>query len=166
MHNEAWLWVAEYATQAPVTVLDLGGRNINGSCIAAFPHATVYRVVDLYPGPGVDIVADAATWQPDDEYDYVISTETFEHTPVWPQICVTAFKACKPGGTFIATMAGPGRAPHSGIDGGPTLYGGEHYGNVQPAKLKRVLEEIGWRDVIVDQQVSPAPCDTRCVAVR
>lgn len=165
MHIEALTWGMQHATADHVSVLDIGGRDVNGSPRALFPNAA-WTCLDILPGPGVDIVADAATWIPDREYDIVVSFECFEHAKAWPQICETAFKACKPGGTFIATMAGPGRAPHSGIDGGPDLHGGEHYANVQPAKLRRVLEEIGWRDVIVDQQVSPFPCDTRCVAVR
>lgn len=166
MHDQAASWVFQHATREPVAVLDLGGRDINGTMRVAFPHATVYRTVDLYPGPGVDIVADAATWQPDALYDYVVTTECFEHTPVWPDICETAYKACKPGGTFIATMAGPGRAPHSGIDGTSGLHTGEWYANIHLEELRAVLDDIGWRNIIVDQQVSPQPCDTRCVATK
>jgi len=166
MHAEALSWVKQFRTDDPVTVLDLGGRNVNGTPRGLFPNATVYTVVDIAPGPGVDFVADAATWVPDREYDVVLSTECFEHTYSWPEICATAFKACTPGGLFVATMAGPGRAPHSGLDGGSTLYAGEEYGNVEPAKLRAVLEALGWRDIVVDQQVSPASCDVRCSAIR
>jgi len=166
VHVEAYSWAIRFATDAPVSVLDIGGRNVNGSPRGLFPNATVYTVVDIAPGPGVDFVADAATWTPDREYDVVVSTETFEHTYSWPEICITAFKACRPGGMFIATMAGPGRAPHSGIDGGPFLHDGEEYANVDPGHLHEVLKITGWRDIIVDQQLSPASCDVRCSAIR
>lgn len=170
MHPEAFQWVARYATiDTPRSihlpaVLDLGGRNINGSPRPLFPGA-VYTVLDIRPGDGVDIVADAAEWDPDGRrWDVVVCTEVFEHTDAWPWICATAFRALWPGGKFIATMAGPGRSPHSAVDGGPRLHEGEHYANVEPEQLRTVLERCGFTDIVVDQQANPA--DVRAVAVK
>ena len=163
MHTEAFAWVQHHATTGPVTVLDIGGRNINGSVRDLFPNATVYTAMDIRAGDGVDIVADAAVWDPDGRrWEVVVCTEVFEHTASWPQICVTAFKACKPGGLFITTMAGPGRPAHSAVDGGWQLHPGEYYGNVDPDRLRRELEGCGFVDVVVDQQFSPA--DVRATA--
>ncbi len=164
MHNEAHAWVARYATDDQVTVLDLGGRFINGSPRGLFPNAVAYRVLDIAAGENVDVVADAASWTPDREYDVVLCCETFEHTPVWPAIVATAFKACAPGGLFVATTAAPGRPVHSGVDGGPSLHPGEHYANIQPGRLRQVLEQVGWRDIVIDRQ--PSPSDVRCAATR
>jgi len=163
MHPEAFAWVAAHATTDKVEVLDIGGRNVNGSVKDLFPNATRYVAVDIREGDGVDVVADAATWVPDREYDVVVSTETFEHTPVWPEICVTAFKAMKAGGRLILTMAGPGRGEHSAIDGGP-LQAGEYYGNVDGEKLRDHLEAVGFKDVVIDTRISPA--DTRAIATK
>lgn len=163
MHDEAYAWVSRFASNELLVVLDLGGRDINGNCRPLFPNAG-YTVLDIAAGPNVDIVADAATWTPDREYDVVVCTEVFEHTPVWPDICQTAFKACKSGGLVVLTMAGPGRPAHSGVDGGWQLHPGEHYRNVYPHRLKQVLEQVGFVEVVVDQQHSPA--DVRAVAVR
>lgn len=151
-----------HATDQKVTVLELGGRNVNGSVRDLFHNAT-YTALDIMDGPGVDIVADAATWEPDQEYDVVVSTECFEHTPSWPEICETAYKACKPGGRLILTMAGPGRGAHSGFDGGP-LQPNEYYGNVDPEKLRARLEEVGFENIVIDQRQSPA--DVRAVATK
>ncbi len=164
MHPEAMAWVAEHATTDPVTVLDLGGRFVNGSPRDLFTNATVYRVLDIADGPNVDIVADAATWTPDREYDVVLATELFEHAAEWPRIVLTAFKALRPGGMFVATMAGPGRPVHSGVDGGGWLHPGEHYANVHPDALLDVLKAAGFVDITVD--VQPSPSDVRCVATR
>lgn len=164
MHTEAYAWVQRHATTEPVTVLDIGGRNINGTVKDLFPNAAVYLAMDIADGPGVDVVADAATWTPDREYDVVVCCEVFEHTAVWPQICRTAFTACASGGLFIATMAGPGRPAHSAVDGGWQLWPGEYYGNVDPGRLERELKACGFVDVIVDQQFRPA--DVRAVAVK
>lgn len=164
MHAEALAWIAGHSTNLPVRVLDLGGRDVNGSPRHLFPNATVYTCLDILPGEGVDIVADAGTWEPDAEWDYVVSAEVFEHTANWAAICRTAHKACAPGGKFIVTTAGPGRPPHSAIDGGGRLYPGEHYANVPARELERVLVETGWREITVDSQ--PSPADTRSVATK
>ncbi len=165
MHDAAMRWIAEHATEAKVSVLDLGGRSINGSPRHLFPNASEYTVVDIRPGDGVDVVADAATYHTNGvRYDVVLAAEVFEHTASWPAICRTAHKACKPGGVFIVTTAGPGRPPHSGIDGEFRLHPGEHYANVPAFELERVLLETGWTDVTVDSQ--PSPADTRAVATK
>jgi hypothetical protein len=164
LHSEAYSWVRKFATGGPVTVLDIGGRNINGSVRDLFPGATTYRTLDILPGDGVDIVADAATWTPDRTYDVVVCTEVFEHTESWPQICGTAYAALVPGGTLILTMAGPGRLPHSAIDGGPVLSDGEHYGNVEPKDLSRVLAESGFIEATTDYLWPPG--DTRAIAYK
>jgi SAM-dependent methyltransferase len=163
MHAEAMAWVERFATDAPVSVLDLGGRDINGTPRALFPTAS-YTCLDVVPGPGVDIVADAATWQPGGRrWDLVLSTELFEHTPDWPQACSTAWRALRPGGRFIVTTAAPGRPPHSGRDGG-VLQFGEYYANVNPEELRAALEGAGFVKVEID--VQPSPADVRAVATK
>jgi len=42
-----------------------------------------------------------------------------------------AFRMLEPGGMFVMTAAGPGRAPHSAVDG-KGLQPGEHYANIDP----------------------------------
>jgi SAM-dependent methyltransferase len=174
MHEQAYNFVRDnrnYVTYkhmawtGPYSVLDLGGRDINGSVrdLFDFPVAT-YDVVDIQPGDNVDIVADAATYQPERQYDAVVCCETFEHTDSWPAICETAYKALRPGGQFITTMAGPGRPEHSAIDGEFRLHPGEYYGNVDPAELFDVLERCGFENVYVDSQ--PSPADVRATANR
>lgn len=160
MHAQALEWVARFATDEPVRVLDIGGRDINGTPRVHFPNAA-YTVLDIRDAAGVDIIADAATWTPDAVWDVVVCTEVFEHADVWREICSTAHKACAAGGLFIATMAGPGRPAHSAIDGG-TLRSGEYYANVGPGELRHVLESLGWRDVVVDQLAE----DVRASATR
>jgi hypothetical protein len=164
VHPQALAWVERHRTDKPVAVLDIGGRNINGTPRGLFPNASPYRVLDIAPGDGVDVVADAATWAPDQSYDVVVCCEVFEHTAAWPAICATALAALAPRGQFIATMAGPGRPPHSAVDGGPVLYDGEHYGNVEPAALLEVLISCGFAGVLVDQSTDPD--DVRAVAYR
>jgi hypothetical protein len=32
VHEQAYDWITRHATEEPVDVLDIGGRDINGSC--------------------------------------------------------------------------------------------------------------------------------------
>lgn len=160
MHPEVLEWVRRFATDEPVVVLDIGGRDMNGSCRALFPNST-YVSLDIADGCGVDVVADAATWVPDRAYDVVVCAEVFEHTPVWPAMCGTAYAACRPGGVFVVTCAGPGRHPHSGRCAGP-LQPGEYYRNLDVADLRSKLEDAGFGEV----QVRQSDLDLQASAVR
>jgi methyltransferase family protein len=165
MHAEAWAWLTDHATDGSVSVLDLGGRVVNwDSPRVLFPNASSYTVLDVLPAEGVDIVADAATWNPNGRrYDVAVAAELFEHAPEWPAICRTAFTALVPGGRFIVTTAAPGRPPHSGIDG-MALRFGEYYANITGEELRAALEAAGFRDIEIDMQ--PQPADVRAVAVK
>lgn len=149
MHGAAYLWTRDSAPDAPGHVLDVGGRNVNGSVRDCFPAALSYTALDVLAGDGVDIVADATVWDPDRQYDTVVCNEVFEHTPDWPAILRTIRRALAPGGEVILTMAGPGRAPHSAIDG-RELRAGEYYGNVQPLALLTEMQETGFDRILVD----------------
>ena len=162
MHDEARAYVKSHRSDEALAVLDIGGRNINGSIRDLFPNASPYVSLDIAEGSAVDIVADAATWAPDRTYDLVMCTEVFEHTPQWPAILATMAAACRPGGRLILTMAGPNRSPH-GASGGPHEPG-EYYQNVEPDALHEELLATGWTDVQVDYLYPPG--DTRATARR
>ncbi len=160
MHAEALEWVRHHATDKEVAVLEIGGRNINGTSRDCFPNAD-YTALDIIEGKGVDVVADATTWEPDKEYDVVVITEVFEHTPDWPALLRTAYAALRKGGKLICTMAGPGRDPHSAVDGGQ-LREGEYYLNIEPDDLEDVLTKTKFTKV----KVNKLGTDLRCVACR
>jgi SAM-dependent methyltransferase len=158
MHPEAHEFVR--AAMGKFAVADLGGRDVNGTCRDLFP-GWVYVSVDERPGRGVDVVADATTWDADGKkFDAVISTETLEHCRDWWGVVANAHELLKPGGLFVVTAAGPGREPH-GCDGGPKPPG-EWYCNVDPLELRDALEVTGFAEVAVD--VSGA--DVRATARR
>lgn len=145
MHVEAMAFVARTAQRfMPVgAVLDVGGRDINGSPRVLFPSSS-YLVIDLEDGPGVDVVADARQWRPDLPVDLVLSVEVLEHAPDPAALLEAAWECLVPGGRLIVTCATDPRAPHSGHDGG-LLRSGEHYHNIEPEELKGWLDR--WDDV-------------------
>ena len=143
MHAEAFAYVAgALAGRSFGSVLDVGGRNVNGTVRDLFP-AAAYTALDIAPGGGVDIVADAADWTPPSTFDAVVCCEVFEHTPRWPEILRTMAAALELGGTAIVTAASLDRTPHSAVDGGP-LRDGEYYGNVDPRDLAAAMRAAGF----------------------
>jgi SAM-dependent methyltransferase len=136
MHAAAMEWVRTYAPGEPVSVIDIGGRDVNGTVRHLF-DATSYVSVDLFPGSCVDIVADFVDVLLD-PVDVVICCEVAEHAENWAQIIEHAAESLRPGGRLIFTAAGPSRAPHSATDGGQ-VRPGEWYSNIHPAELAAVL---------------------------
>lgn len=145
MHPEALAFVAKVAqARGPFrSVVDAGGRDVNGSPRFLFPDSR-YLTVDLADGLGVDVVADATTWRPDEPVDLVLSLEVLEHATDPAGLIRGAWESLAPGGRLIVTCATDPRPPHSGVDGG-ALHGGEHYRNVAPEQLKEWLAD--WDDV-------------------
>jgi SAM-dependent methyltransferase len=136
MHDAARQFVRLHASTDALAALECGARDVNGTVRDLFPN-TVWTGVDIGPGPGVDVVADFADYRHPEPVGLVLSTEVLEHTPRWRDIVAAAAHNLAPGGRFIVTAAGPGRAPHSAVDGGPV--GDEHYENIDPDELSREL---------------------------
>ena len=141
MHTAARRWVERLAHLAPgAHVLDVGGRNINGTVRDIFQGAASYTAIDLLPGPGVDVPCDFLHYHGDGVFDVILHLEVAEHTPDWRQHIAHAADLLRPDGRLVLTAAGPDRLPHSGIDGGP-LQDNEWYQNIDPAELRAILDE-------------------------
>lgn len=161
MHAEAYDWVAVHAPVGYRTVLDVGGRDVNGNPRDLFDPSCVWEVVDLHDGPGVTVVADVLDYVPEQPFDVVLCLEVAEHARQWPQIVRHIAEHClTDDGVFIFTAAGPGRAPHSAIHGGE-LMPGEFYENVDPDTLAHELAG-SFAEHVVDVLGS----DVRAVAWR
>jgi hypothetical protein len=138
MHAEAFAFVQRWVVNVdegarPTHVIEIGSRDVNGSVRPLFVGCN-YLGIDAIQGPGVDVVADGALWQPTRKVDLVICLETLEHSPVPQMIVWNALRMLKPSGTLIVTAASHPRTPHSGIDGGP-LRENEYYGNINECEL-------------------------------
>jgi len=157
MHDAVRQWVSANMPASPGDVVDVGGRDINGSVKPLFDGADSYLSIDPVDGAGVDVVAPFETW--DGEADTVVCCEVAEHVEGWGEIVSHACEVLRPGGTFIFTAAGPGRAPHSAIDQEP-MREWEWYENVDPARLEQELDAAGFELWVVDV----AGSDVRAVA--
>ena len=143
MHQQAFEWMAGAVRQLPIrrSVLEFGSRNVNGSPRSLFVHAENYVGVDIVPGEGVDVVANAAEYSTDVRYDTVVCMEVLEHTDRGREICMNAYRHLLRGGVFLLTAAGHGREPHSAVDG-KELKEGEYYRNITPADLRYWLSDF------------------------
>lgn len=98
--------------QSQLTVLDVGGANVNGSYADVFRHENVrYLGMDIAPGPGVDIVLEDPYRFPleDASVDFVVSGQMLEHCEFFWQSFTEMMRVLKPEGFLflIAPSAGP-----------------------------------------------------------
>lgn len=146
MHSEAYYFVKACRPESPGAVLEIGSRNINGEVRQLFGAATKYVGLDIVDGPGVDVVADASTFDPGRRFNTVVCCEVLEHAPVWREIIANIGRLLLPGGSMILTCAGPGRKPHGAEGGG---VGDEYYENISVEMLQ--AETLKWGVGIVRQ---------------
>ena len=148
----------------PKRVLEIGGRNINGTIRDLFAGVDEYHAIDLEPGSGVDTVADWLAYDPPFVPDCIVCCEVLEHAPEAEAMVVKALRSLAPGGVLIVTAAGPGRMPHSAIDGG-AIRQGEFYKNVDPSDLATWFASV--RDIDHSRVfTAPGPGDVYGVAIR
>ena len=137
MHEEAMAFLVANVDRSAKSVLDVGGRDINGSPRALFPSAE-YVSLDVVDGPGVDVVADIVDWSSRRKFDLVVCAEVLEHVEDWKAVVKACWRHVAPGGRLLVTCATTGRVPHSAVDGG-RLRRGEWYAAVLPGDLEEAL---------------------------
>ncbi len=162
MHDTAYDFVRRMVAMLPkrMQVAELGSFNVNGTPRPLFPGAE-YVGIDLRAGPGVDIVADAATWEGIDSYDFdtVVCMEVLEHTLQQKEIITNVLSLLCDGGVFLMTAATDPRPAHS-VNGHASL-GDEPYKNVDVAALREWLYPFHFS--LIDTSV---PCDVYALAVK
>lgn len=156
MHLDARQWVERFAAAGhQARILDVGGRNINGTVRDLFTPAS-YTTLDIRPGPGVDVQCDFLHYHGEAEpFDMILHLEVAEHTPDWRDHLTHASTLLRPDGYLIFTAAGPGRLPHSAEDGG-ALRPGEFYENIDSTELSGILSRSYSSAVVREARGVPA----------
>lgn len=160
MHTEAYEAVGRMISLSGVDpssvkkALDVGGADVNGTAREYFPNAA-WTGLDIEAAPGVDIVANAATWRAKNRFDLVLATELFEHSSEWVDIIETMAVHLGKNGPqlLITTAASTGRMPH-GARGEWGVPPGQHYANVPPDVLEAVLN-AWFKNVHVEYNPHP-----------
>lgn len=133
----------------PRAGLDIGGADVNGSARGLIPCVDRWVGLDVAPGPGVDLVADATDWvtlyhtMTANAFDVVLCTEVLEHVAQYQRIIENAWRLLAPSGFAFFTAAATNgqtwaRRPH-GARGELDPPHGEHYANVNVVDLATYL---------------------------
>ena len=150
MHQQAYEFISRFRSDLKIKVIDIGSRDVNGTCRALFPNAD-YVGIDLYAGPAVDVVGNACEYTPGSLVDVVLSAECLEHAPEWQELIHAASRWLVPGGLFLMTCAGPGRDAHSHIDG-QLLREGEYYANLDAMHVSVTCSRWFSNTVAIEKQ--------------
>lgn len=152
MHPEAADFARPLLAERSGLVLEVGARDVNGSARRLAPPGLEWVGVDLRPGPGVDLVVNAcapgfpALYRRRWEFaGTLVCMETLEHVARPDALLRNLWQCGAPGGLLILTTAGPGRAPHSGVDGG-LLRRFEAYQNFSRDALEDLLERANFAE--------------------
>lgn len=93
-------------------VLDCGSLDINGNNRYLFENCS-YLGIDVGVGCNVDIITPIHEFQyPDSSFDFIISTECFEHDLYYEKSLKNICRLLKSGGMFLFTCATIGRKEH------------------------------------------------------
>ena len=127
MHAEAYIFLQTVQHLYPTSfvdsrVLGCGDLNINGSARELFTNCD-YTGIDAEVGNGVDWVGLIHEYQSDQPFDVVVSTESAEHDPYFPQSLDNMLSLLKPGGLFVFTCASYLRPEHGTARTGSAIYG-------------------------------------------
>jgi len=94
-----------------VRVLDVGSLDINGNNRYLFKNYE-YIGLDLGEGKNVDIVSRGHLYRDEEKFDFVISTECFEHDEFYKLTFMNCIELLKPQGMLLFTCATTGRREH------------------------------------------------------
>ena len=132
-------------------VLEVGSYDVYGSTRAVFSGVGEYIGIDLCPGPGVDLVANAHDLETLGlgKFDIILSCEALEHDPNWRLTVKNMVGSLSEKGVLIVTCATTLRPEHGtprtsvGESPGTTSMGWDYYQNLSFSDLKDFLGDIG-----------------------
>lgn len=106
-------FIDHYVKKEGAKILDVGSYDVNGSYKSLFDGMNIqYLGLDIEAGPNVDVVMESPySWDnlKDDEFDYIISGQAFEHIE-YPWLTIKEiYKKLKIGG--VACIIAPSSAP-------------------------------------------------------
>lgn len=127
-------------------VLDCGSLDINGNNRYLFDECE-YVGIDVGEGKNVDIVSTIHEYKGnDEEYNFIISTECFEHDMHYRDSLQNIIRMLSPGGMFLFTCATTGRPEHgtkrTSPRDAPLLEGewSDYYKNLTEQDIRNVLD--------------------------
>ena len=146
-----------------VKVLDIGSLDINGSTKDLFEHLYYYVGVDLAMGKNVDVICPGHLYDSGFQFDFVTSSECFEHDMYYARTLSNMVRLLRSGGLMAFTCATEGRPEHGTLrtspEDAPLLLSidgkwANYYKNLTEDDIRSVIDinstfsdfgfEIGW----------------------
>lgn len=137
--NRDWVQRALATLPPRRRVVEIGSLYVNGQVRDLFTQAKSYVGVDIRPGNGVDVVADAAIWRPKKPVDTVVCIAVLEHAPEAEAICRATWEMLEHGGVLFLSAPTVGYPAHSWTGAAPEP--GEFYRNPTEADLREWLSD-------------------------
>jgi SAM-dependent methyltransferase len=99
-----------FGNTKPVTVVEIGSRDINGGLRQVCPSDFEYIGLDFEGGAGVDVILDDPYSLPfrDEAVDIVVSSSCFEHSELFWLVYLEILRILKPGGLFYLNAPSAG----------------------------------------------------------
>lgn len=141
-------------------VLDVGSLDVNGTNRYLFENCE-YTGIDVGPGKNVDVVMPIHLYKCDFQYDFIVSTECFEHDMYFKESFKNILSLLKSGGMFMFTCAAPGREEHGTRKTTPenspltTVHSeenwNEYYHNISEQDLREYLDLNEFSNYFIDE---------------
>ena len=122
LHKSAYIsggkFFSRYVTVSPVSILEIGSYNVNGTLKDFQPEGAKWVGVDIENGPGVDLVIDDTSALPfeDSSFDYVVASSVFEHDPTFWSTFSEMVRVLKNGGSIYINSPSNGMIHRYPID--------------------------------------------------
>lgn len=96
--------------QKPMTIVEIGSQNVNGSLRSVAPEGCEYIGVDFVNGNGVDVILEDPYSLPfaDGVADVVLASSVFEHSSFFWILYLEIMRIVKPGGLFYLNVPSNG----------------------------------------------------------
>ncbi len=88
----------------PGKVLEIGSLDVNGGVREMLNGDHEYTGLDRLEGPGVDVVAEAASFIETEDWDAILAFDAFEHDARWWEAAAAMVRGLRTGGTAIVTV--------------------------------------------------------------
>ena len=154
MHNTLREHIAEVKSKYPKyfknqEVIEIGSLNINGSARSYFTDCK-YTGVDLFEGPGVDVVDAGHKYLRGKSPTVVVCTEVLEHDRYWFRTLVSSIKSLKSGGFLLLSCATSGRPIHGTSEHRPedSPATNNYYRNILKSDIEECIDSWNLRDMI------------------
>lgn len=127
-----------------VNVLDCGSLDINGNNRYLFDNSN-YLGIDVGKGKNVDVVTPIHKFKSSAKFDFIISTECFEHDKHYKESLLNIVDLLASGGMFLFTCATTGRAEHGTTATSPedAPFTTDYYKNLTEQDIREVLDIDG-----------------------